>query len=245
MNGRIERGTWLAGAAALAVAVVIGAALWAVSPSRAADDLPPPPPAADPSWTDTPVTPVLESDPLSDEPNTSGEPAVGSSLPPGRFVAEVIDSTYFVEPAYLFALDLPVRASGGARAVHILGDVSVVGGRRDLIVRLFRASDYLNWLKRRGGRQAGPLWSSNRQRTIHLDQDLPIGVPVVLLLDNGYSLRTPKRVRVQVQLQYQGEGAAQSISAQQHPTEEGDIVPRSNADEEVPPPPPPAGGGSN
>ena len=244
MKVRIEMPrTWPAGTAALAAAAVFGAALCAASLGRAADDLPPPPPAADSSWTDTPITPV-ESPAPSDE--TSGESAPSpTALPPGRFVAEVIDSTYFVEPAEFFAIDLPVTARSGAQAVHILGDVSVVGGRRDLIVRLFRSTDYMNWLKRRGGRQVGPLWSSNRQRSVHLDQDLPIGTSIVLLLDNGYSLRTPKRVRVQIQLQYQGEGGAQNVSAQPHVPEEGDITPRSNTDEEAPPPPPPPAGGSN
>lgn len=169
----------------------------------------------------------------------SARPAL--DVPPGRFVAEVLDSTYFIEPAEFFALDLPVHTRGGAVAAHILGDVSVVGARHDIIVRIFRASDYQNWLKRRGGRQAGPIWSSPRQRTVRLDQELPQGTPLVLLLDNGYSLRTPKRVRVQVQLQYQGEGgaAALNVSAQPRAPQEGDVTPRSNNDEEFPPPPPP------
>ena len=244
MNRRIEmpKGPRRAAlAVTLAAWAVIGAALCAVPASRAEDETPPPPPASDSSWTE-PAPPAIKAPPASGEPAKSA-----TALPAGGFVAEVIDSTYFVEPAEFFALDLPVTARGGARAVHILGDVNVVGGRHDVIVRLFRSSDYTNWMKRRGGRQAGPLWSSNRQRSIHLDQDIPVGVPVVLLLDNGYSLRTPKRVRVQVQLQYQGEGGAQNVSAQpQHPAQEGDIVPRSNTDEESPPPPPPPpSGGSN
>ena len=226
------------GLAALAAAALISVAVLAAGVSRAPaqDSETPPPPAADSSWTTQ--EPVLESPP----PDGLTPPEL---LPSGRFVAEVIDSTYFVEPAEFFALDLPVTARGGAKAVHILGDVSVVGGRRDLIVRLFRSADYANWLKRRGGRQAGPIWSSNRQRTIRLDRDIPVGTPLVLLLDNGYSLRTPKRVRVQIQLQYQGGSGAVNVSAQPQPPQEGDIVPRSNADEDVPPPPPPPSGGSN
>ena len=181
--------------------------------------------------------PPVESAPPSREPV---RPAVEGT--PGGFLAEVIDSTYFIEPAEFFALDLPVHSrGGGATAVHMLGDVSVVGGRHDIVVRLFRSGDYQNWLKRRGGRQAGPVWSSPRLRNVHLDQELPQGTPLVLLLDNGYSLRTPKRVRVQVQLRYQGEPGAQNVSVQPPPAppQEGDVTPRSNSDEEFPPPPPP------
>jgi hypothetical protein len=194
--------------------------------ARAADETTPPPPTEE-----TQVAPP----PAESETIAPSEP-----LPSGRFVAEVIDSTYFVEPAQFFALDLPVRTQGGALAAHILGDVSVVGGRHDIIARLFRAGDYQDWLKRRGGRQANPVWSSKRARTVHLDMELPQGTPMVLLLDNGYSLRTPKRVRVQVQLQYQGEGG-RAVSAQpaSHDPEEGDVTPRSNTDDSPPPPPPP------
>ena len=104
-------------------------------PSRAADDLPSPPPAADFVVDRHAVEPVLESDPLSDIPTLPASPPWGRrSRPPLR--RRRIDSTYFVEPAEFFALDLPVKASGGAKAVHILGDIIVVGGRRDLIVRL-------------------------------------------------------------------------------------------------------------
>jgi len=185
---------------------------------------------------------AIESAPPSADPIESPPPEAQPSptLPPGRFVAEVIDSTYFIEPAEFFALDLPMTSQNGKPAVHILGDVRVVGGRHDIIVRLFRTVDYHNWLKRRGGRQAKAFWSSPRQRAVRLDQVLPQGAPLVLLLDNGYSLRTPKRVRVQVQLQYSGSGAAQSVSAQPvRAPQEGDVVPRSNADEEFTPPPPP------
>ncbi len=161
------------------------------------------------------------------------------------FVSEIIDSTYFVGPAEFFALDLPASMRGAA-AVHVFGEVSVVGsGKRDIIVRIFRSSDYQNWLKRRGGGDPKALWSSQRSRTVRLDQDIPAGTPVVLLLDNGYSIRTPKRVRVQIQLHFQEGTGARVDTAEDttHPPaaapEEGDIVPRGNTEEEVPPPPPP------
>jgi hypothetical protein len=197
---------------------------------RAADESTPPPPIEETPGVAPPPASTSESETI-----TPSEP-----LPSGRFVAEVIDSTYFVEPAQFFALDLPVRAQGGALAAHIMGDVSVVGGRHDIIARLFRASDYQDWLKRRGGRQANPIWSSKRARSVHIDMELPQGTTMVLLLDNGYSLRTPKRVRVQVQLQYQGEGG-RAVSAQPaaHVPEEGDVTPRANTDDSAPPPPPP------
>ena len=215
--------------AALLAGGLLAAGLFAPG-VRAADETTPPPPTEETPGVAPPPASTTDSETIS-----PSEP-----LPSGRFVAEVIDSTYFVEPAQFFALDLPVRAQGGALAAHILGDVSVVGGRHDIIARLFRASDYQDWLKRRGGRQANPIWSSKRARTVHLDMELPQGTPMVLLLDNGYSFRTPKRVRVQVQLQYQGEGG-RAVSAQpaSHEPEEGDVTPRSNTDDNSTPPPPP------
>jgi len=169
---------------------------------------------------------------------------------PGRqgtgsvFVSEIIDSTYFVGPAEFFALDLPATLRGAA-AVHVFGEVTVSGsGKRDILVRLFRASDYQNWLKRRGGAEAKALWSSGRSRTVRIDQDIPAGTPVVLLLDNGYSIRTPKRVRVQIQLHFQEGTGAHVDSGENAPPpaavpEEGEIVPRGNTEDVVPPPPPP------
>ena len=168
----------------------------------------------------------------------------GTGGRPGYFVSEIIDSTYFVGPAEFFALDLPASLRGAA-AVKVFGEVSVVGsGKRDIIVRLFRSADYQNWLKRRGGNQGKAFWVSPRSRTVRLDQNLPAGSPVVLLLDNGYSIRTPKRVRVQIQLHFQeGPGGLDSaVDATPRPSappEEGEIVPRGNSEEEVPPPPPP------
>lgn len=226
--------------ALLVAGLALGLGLGVARPGFAADDPPPPPPSETSQPVDPPIEsppPALETTPVRDVPVRD---VAVPDVPPGRFVAEVLDSTYFIEPAEFFALDLPVRSQNGAVAAHILGDVSVVGGRHDIIVRIFRSGDYQNWLKRRGGRQTGPVWSSPRQRAVRLDQELPQGTPLVLLLDNGYSLRTPKRVRVQVQLQYQGEPGAQNVSAQPaRVPEEGDVVPRSNADEEFPPPPPP------
>jgi len=163
---------------------------------------------------------------------------------PGYFVSEIVDSTYFVGPAEFFALDLPASMRGAA-AVKVFGEVSVVGGgKRDIIVRLFRAADYQNWLKRRGGNQGKAFWVSPRSRTVRLDQNLPAGSRVVLLLDNGYSIRTPKRVRVQLQLHFQeGSGGLDSAVDATPPAsaapEEGEIIPRGNTEEEVPPPPPP------
>ncbi|HEX7077637.1 MAG TPA: hypothetical protein VF363_04395 [Candidatus Eisenbacteria bacterium] len=201
---------------ALGVASVFLADGFAGAPARAGG--PPPPPPADTS---------------SDE---AAPPAPGA----GRtFISEIVDSTYFVGPAEFFALDLPV-AVGGSRAIHLFGDVQVQGKGRDVIVRVFRSPDYQDWLKRRSGKEGNPIWTSPRNRAIHIDQPLPPGVPSVLLLDNGYSLRTPKRVRVQIQIQYE-EGGAAAAAAQTPaaPPAEGDIVPRSNAADEAPPPPPP------
>jgi hypothetical protein len=235
----VNRGLGISGAGRFdAGAVLLAAALLGVlgAPRLAlAED------GTSPALTDSMAQSIEQSAPSESAPPSTQPERPPLDVPPGRFVAEVLDSTYFIEPAEFFALDLPVRAQGGAMAAHMLGDVSVVGGRHDIIVRLFRSGDYQNWLKRRGGRQAGPIWSSPRQRVVHLDQELPQGTPLVLLLDNGYSLRTPKRVRVQVQLQYQGEGGAMNISAQpaSRAPQEGDITPRSNSDEEFPPPPPP------
>ena len=188
------------------------------------------------------LTAAIATPALAQEDSTRSAPARQSTG--SFFVSEIIDSTYFVGPAEFFALDLPSTLRG-ASAVHVFGEVSVVGsGKRDIIVRLFRAAEYQNWLKRRGGNYAKELWSSGRARTTRVDQDIPAGTPVVLLLDNGYSIRTPKRVRVQIQLHFQeGSGARMDSAAEATPAapapEEGDIVPRGNTEEEVPPPPPP------
>lgn len=173
-----------------------------------------------------------------------------TGLTPGRqgtsgyFVSELIDSTYFVGPAEFFALDLPASMRG-ASAVHVFGEISVLGsGKRDIIVRLFRATDYQNFLKRRGGNKFKALWTSPRARNVKVDQNIPAGTHVVLLLDNGYSIRTPKRVRAQIQMHFQeGSGSPTDLVHEAPPVQaapqEGDIVPRENTDESVPPPPPP------
>jgi hypothetical protein len=73
----------------------------------------------------------------------------------------------------------------------------------------------------------------------------------VLLLDNGYSIRTPKHVSCQLQIQYLRTGAAPAQAAGR--TGPGDstggssgvydeanpVSPRGNTDNEIPPPPPP------
>jgi hypothetical protein len=164
------------------------------------------------------------------------------------YIAEVVDSTFFVGPAEFFALDLPTKLPG-AHAVHLSGTVTANGGKRDIVVRLFRGADYDPWLKKRGGAKAAPFYSSAKSRVINLDHELPPGEPVVLLLDNGYSIRTPKRVHCQLQIQYRRAGSAAVPAAGAGRPGVGspqgaagdDVVPtpRSNEEEEIPPPPPP------
>lgn len=196
----------------------------------------------------------------SGEPGAAatGEIAPGEEdlLPLGegaRYVAEVVDSTFVVSPAQFLGLDLP-RDPAGARAIHLAGTVSVRGRDRDIILQLFRTSDYNTWLKQDGGRRAEPLWKSRKARTHNLDLVLPRGGPFVLLLDNGYSIRTPKYVSCQLQIQYgrlKDAGAlpaaasaapapARSDSA---PGGENPVTPRSNTEDVPPPPPPPPPGG--
>ena len=171
-------------------------------------------------------------------------------LPADSYVAEVVDSTFFVGPAEFFALDLPTIGDG-VQGTHLTGTVTASGGKRDIIVRLFSGSEYDRWLKKRGGREAKPFWISPKARTIALDHDLPPGEPVVLLLDNGYSIRTPKRVHCQLQIQYRRlDGAATPRASRSNPVAgsgstaspvSDDVVPtpRSNEEEDLPPPPPP------
>ncbi len=198
-------------------------------------------------------------DPGSGEPGAvaPGEPAPGEEdlLPPGegaRYVAEVVDSTFVVSPAQFLGLDLP-RDPPGARAIHLTGSVSVRGRDRDIILRLFRTADYNVWLKQDGGRKAEPLWSSRKARTQNLDLVLPRGGPFVLLLDNGYSIRTPKYVSCQLQIQYgrlKEAGAMPAAAASPAParndsaaSEDNPVTPRSNTEDVPPPPPPPPPGG--
>ncbi len=206
--------------------------------------------------------PVQESPPPPDDavkaapvesPSVAAEPAPGSPERQGAgYVAEIVDSSYTVGPAEFFALDLPTHPAG-AMAVHLFGTVTTKG-KKDIVVRLFRSADYDLWLKQKSGRKPGAFWTSPRSGNLTLDQDLPAGQPVVMLLDNGYSIRTAKRVTCQLQLRYQrsgtetfdteGGGAAGSATVAK-PAEPDDNLPtpRSNADEEMPapPPPPPSG----
>jgi hypothetical protein len=175
------------------------------------------------------------------------------SHPKTGYVAEIVDSSYTVGPAEFFALDLPTTA-GGSHATHIFGTVTTKG-KKDIIVRLFKASDYDRWLKEKSGRIPRAFWTSPRSGNLTLDQDLPTGEPVVLLLDNGYSIRTPKKVSCQLQLRYQKgtetfdtEAGTVSGAAAAPKTDEGEPdnlpAPRTNTDDEMPPPPPPPPSGN-
>jgi hypothetical protein len=177
-----------------------------------------------------------------------GAPPRQEGLPADSYVAEVIDSTFFVGPAEFFALDLPTQGQG-VEGTHLTGNITASGGKRDIIVRIFSGREYDRWLKKRGGGAAKPFWISQKARSIVLDLDLPPGEPVVLLLDNGYSIRTPKRVHCQLQIQYRRlDGAAVSRTARANGAATtsasrsvDDLVPtpRSNEEENLPPPPPP------
>ena len=172
------------------------------------------------------------------------EPSTGNG-----YVAEIIDSSYIVGPAEFFALDLPTQANG-ARAVHLFGTVTT-HGKKDIMVRLFKSSDYDRWLKQKSGRKPEAFWTSRRSGNLTLDQDLPPGEPVVLLLDNGYSIRTSKKVTCQLQLRYQKGteafdtegGVAPAAAVKTDSSDDNLPAPRSNNDEEMPapPPPPPSG----
>jgi hypothetical protein len=175
----------------------------------------------------------------------AAEPPVSASGQ--RYVAEIVDSLFVVGPAEFFALVLPPDPPG-ARAVHLLGTISVTDRKGDIQVRLFRAPDYQSWLKKRGGERAGAFWVSKRSRNINLDHDLnPVG-PFVVLLDNGYSMRTAKHVRAQMQIQYEWTGGQPIASARDSAAVggfENDIItPRANTEEDIPPPPPPPDDGT-
>ena len=171
-------------------------------------------------------------------------PAVAPALAetaPNRYVSEVVDSIFNVGPAEFLALDLPTRPEG-ARAIHLLGNVNIADRKGDIIVRLFRGPEYQNWLKKRGGDHSNAFFVSKKLRNITIDMDLPEG-PIVLLLDNGYSVRTPKHVRTQLQIQYERTGAVQASTPGSTdagvPPPDDFIAPRSNTEEDAPPPPPP------
>jgi len=181
----------------------------------------------------------------------AADPAAGSTQTDSGYITEVVDSTYTIGPAEFFALDLPTIQPDW-RAVHLFGTVSTKGRGKDIIVRLFKAADYDHWLKQKSGVKAGPLWSSAKARNLTLDQALPPGEPIVLLLDNGYSIRTSKSVSLQLQLRYErngavsegAEGASETGSEVRTKapadTSEADMPPpRSNTEEEMAPPPPP------
>lgn len=157
-----------------------------------------------------------------------------------HFVAEIVDSMYTVGPAEFFALDLPANPDG-ALAIHLSGTVNVTDKKGDIIVRLFRTPDYQLWLKKRGGDRAGPFWTSKKSRNISIDHSLKKAGPCVLLLDNGYSMRTAKHLRTQLQITYrraEGGSATTSKSAGSDTTDDL-VTPRANTEEEAPPPPPP------
>jgi hypothetical protein len=194
--------------------------------------------------------PVQESPP---PPDAAQAPAPGSPEGQGAgYVAEIVDSSYTVGPAEFFALDLPTHPAG-AHAVHLFGTVTTKG-KKDIVVRLFRSADYDLWLKEKSGRRPQAFWTSPRSGRLTLDQDLPAGQSVVMLLDNGYSIRTSKQVTCQLQLRYQRKGvqtfdtegggtSGPAAVAQPAPSDDNLPTPRSNNDEEMPapPPPPPSG----
>lgn len=171
---------------------------------------------------------------------SSSKSGVTLSQEPFHYVAPLIDTSYSVGPAEFLGIDMPADPPG-AKAVRLIGTIQVEG-QGDIQVRLFRAADYQNWLKKRGGRKAEPYWTSKKLRTINMDHPLTSGQPVVLVIDNGYSVRTPKRVKTLLQIQYQRTGAvpaSTAASGTSHPAEDDFIVPRSDTEEVVPPPPPP------
>jgi hypothetical protein len=220
-----------------ALIVALMAALWGAASVTAEPAVTPP--------EESGVAPdiVPDSAPAADSMPSFGDPSQAPTSAQGQtFVAEILDSLFVVGPAEFFALDLPPDPAG-AHAVHLLGTISVADRKGDIQVRLFRAPDYQSWLKKRGGEKAGALWVSKRSRNITLDQDLaPVG-PFVVLLDNGYSMRTSKHIRAQMQIQYEWNGARPLAAARDSVAvgsiEDDIIKPRANTEEEIPPPPPP------
>src|SRR5262245_12716239 len=229
------------GAVPPAFALALVVALWlgpvGVSHARAED---PATPSDASAQTESSATADIQAVQAGDSGATSPGDAGGSSAATPapataqRYVAEIVDSASAVGPAEFLALDLPANPSG-QRAAHLLGTVTVA--KVDIMVRLFTAPAYQGWLKRRGGDHANAFWSSKRDRAITLDQALPDG-PLVILLDNGYSIRTPKHVRAQLQIQYQPVGvvnaqADQGKPAKQPQVQDDLITPRANTEDNI------------
>ena len=173
-------------------------------------------------------------------PGNDSKAGVTLSQEPFHYVAPLIDTSYSVGPAEFLGIDMPADPPG-AKAVRLIGTIQVEG-QGDIQVRLFRAADYQNWLKKRGGRKAEPYWTSKKLRTINMDHPLTTGQPVVLVIDNGYSVRTPKRVKTLLQIQYERTGAVPASTASSgssRPAQDDFIVPRGDTEEVIPPPPPP------
>jgi hypothetical protein len=253
-------GAWILALLVLALALILSHRATGGVAAASAEPAPPPPTQLPGSRTEMPDPPPPVIDAVSDTieapaiPDRSRQRGMLSGKRTeeleSRYVTEIVDSTYLVGPAEFFALDLPSDPPG-SRAIHLLGTISTRGKAKDIIVRIFRSADYDRWLRKRGGEKAGPLWTSPRARSITIDQDLPQGQPLLLLLDNGFSLRTPKTVSCQLQIQYERtaegfdtEGSHAGASGGSS-TSPGDTVqdnlptPRSNEEEDLPPPPPP------
>lgn len=237
MNARISTRfsmSWagLITAVSLSLAVGLLLGLGSFTPGAQAEPTPVPPSESG----DAPeVAPVPDT--MPDFGDSDSEAAPGGHT----YVAEILDSLFVVGPAQFFALDMPPDPPG-ARAIHLSGTVTVTDKKGDIQVRLFRAADYTAWLKKRGGDKSGPLWSSKRSRNITVDHDLRKVGPCVLLLDNGYSMRTAKHARTQLQIQYQrinGSAATPASTMPGAPAEDDIVTPRANTEDETPPPPPP------
>ena len=229
----------------VAVGLVLGAANgafaqtdeWAKELEKGAKD-----PSAPPSETSSDAPEVGDVPEAGDAREAGEKSGVTLSQEPFHYVAPLIDTKYSVGPAEFLGIDMPADPPG-AKAVRLIGTIQVEG-QGDIQVRLFRAADYQNWLKKRGGRKAEPYWTSKKLRKIDMDHPLTPGQPVVLVIDNGYSVRTPKKVKTLLQIQYERTGAVPASTASTgtgvgKPVEDDFIVPRSDTEEVIPPPPPP------
>jgi hypothetical protein len=234
-HGRLDRTRIGIGTLLLALAAVAGFALGGASLAMAQAEEGTTPPESETVWETT----TEEQDPASEGTEAGEKSGVTLSAEPFHYTAPIVDSLFSVGPAEFLGIDMPADPPD-AKAVRLVGTIQVEG-KGDIMVRLFRGPEYQNWLKKRGGRKADPYWTSKRLRTIHMDHPLVPGTPVVLLIDNGYSVRTPKRVKTRLQIQYERTGAAPATTASgtHAPVEDDFIVPRSDTEEVVPPPPPP------